>query len=283
MEPGVELGSFLCPGGWGTLGVMVVWRGMSRLLSGGGRPKLLAMRPEMALMSRRVAGGLTSAIPASFIFVAVLMSGGLARAQDNQIFTNMPAASSADAMVNYRIGPLDKLNITVFEVKDLTIEKLQVDASGQILLPLVGSITAQGKTTTELSAEIARRLGEHYMQSPQVSVVVEEAVSQKVSVEGAVTEAGVFEMKGRTSLLEAVAMAKGPSKDANLRRVAIIRNVDGVARAATFDYQAIENGHAGDPEVLGNDVVVVDESKSKEFWHGAVSWLPGLYLFSLIH
>jgi polysaccharide export outer membrane protein len=144
-------------------------------------------------------------------------------------------------------------------------------------------MTAQGKTTTELSAEIARRLSEHYMQSPQVSVVVEEAVSQKVSVEGAVTEPGVFEMKGRTSLLEAVAMAKGPSKEANLRRVAVIRNVDGLPHAATFDYQAIENGTAGNPEILGNDIVVVDDSKSKEFWHGAVAWLPGLYLFSLIH
>jgi polysaccharide export outer membrane protein len=195
----------------------------------------------------------------------------------------MPAVSSSDALANYRIGPLDKLNITVFEVKDLTIEKLQVDASGQILLPLIGSVTAQGMTTTELSTEIARRLAGHYMQSPQVSVVVEEAVSQKVSVEGAVVKAGVFEMKGRTSLLEAVAMAEGPSKEANLRRVAVIRNVDGVPHSATFDYQAIEDGKAGDPEILGNDVVVVDDSKSKEFWQGAVAWLPGLYLFSLIH
>jgi polysaccharide export outer membrane protein len=215
--------------------------------------------------------------------VAVGLGGGPVRAEDGRAFTNMPAVSSADALANYRIGPLDKLDITVFEVKDLTIDKLQVDASGQILLPLIGSVKAQGMTTSELSAEIARRLAEHYMQSPQVSVVVDEAVSQKVSVEGAVIEPGVFEMKGRTSLLEAVAMAKGPSKEANLTRVAVIRNVDGMPHEATFDYQAIENGKAGDPEILGNDVVVVDDSKSKEFWHGAVAWLPGLYLFTLIH
>jgi polysaccharide export outer membrane protein len=238
----------------------------------------------MGSMTRQLVRVLCFAFPvAAAIFFAVLWGSGPVRADDTPSFTNMPAVSAADASANYRIGPLDKLNITVFEVKDLTIEKLQVDASGQVLLPLIGSITAQGKTTTELSAEIARRLSEHYMQSPQVSVVVEEAVSQKVSVEGAVTEPGVFEMKGRTSLLEAVAMAKGPSKEADLRRVAVIRNVDGRPHAATFDYQAIENGSAGNPEILGNDIVVVDDSKSKEFWHGAVAWLPGLYLFSLIH
>ena len=238
----------------------------------------------MGSMTRQFARVLCFAFPvAAAVFLAVLWGSGPVRADGTQPFTNLPAVLSADAAANYRIGPLDKLNITVFEVKDLTIEKLEVDASGQILLPLIGSITAQGKTTTELSAEIARRLSEHYMQSPQVSVVVDEAVSQKVSVEGAVTEPGVFEMKGRTSLLEAVAMAKGPSKEADLRRVAVIRNVDGQPHAATFDYQAIENGTAGNPEILGNDIVVVDDSRSKEFWHGAVSWLPALYLFSLVH
>ncbi|MGH6987741.1 MAG: polysaccharide biosynthesis/export family protein [Caulobacteraceae bacterium] len=182
---------------------------------------------------------------------------------------------------DYRIGPLDKLDITVFQVKDLTAQGVEVDASGRVLLPLIGSVMAAGKTTTELSAEIAQRL-QRYLQSPQVSVVVDEAVSQKVSVEGAVVEAGVFEMKGRTSLLEAVAMAKGPSKDANLHRVAIIRSINGVPHEATFDYRAIQEGRTGDPEVLASDVVVVDDSKSKGFWHGAVTWLPLMYLFSVI-
>ena len=139
-------------------------------------------------------------------------------------FATLPAPPEG---VNYRIGALDKLNVTVFQNKDLSAEKMQVDAGGHILLPLIGSVTAQGKTTSELSDEIASRLGQKYLQSPQVSVTVEEAVSQKVSVEGAVTEAGVFELKGRTSLLEAVARAKGTTRYANLRHVTIIRNVEG--------------------------------------------------------
>jgi polysaccharide biosynthesis/export protein len=231
----------------------------------------------------RFSAELRSAIAAVLLAFFAAFACGAATAGDNGGLPAVPAAPPANPMVDYRIGPLDTLSITVFEVKDLTIDKLQVDAGGQILLPLIGSVTAAGKTTSELSADIARRLSEHYMQSPQVSVVVEEAVSQKVSVEGAVTEAGVFEMKGRTSLLEAVAMAKGPTKDADLRHVALIRNVDGIPHAATFDYQAIEEGRAGNPEVVGNDIVVVADSKSKEFWHGATAWLPALWVFSLIH
>jgi polysaccharide export outer membrane protein len=193
-----------------------------------------------------------------------------ARAQDG----GQAAVPGSDQ--EYRIGPLDTLDITVFQVKDLTLEKVQVDAGGRILLPLVGQLTAQGKTTRQLSAEIAARLADHYLQNPQVSVVVDEAVSQKVSVEGAVNQAGVFPMKGRTSLLEAVALARGPSKDANLRRVAIVREVDGAQQASVFDMAAIEKGEAPDPEVLGSDTVVVATSGAKTFWHGFIEAIPGV-------
>ena len=181
---------------------------------------------------------------------------------------------------DYRIGPQDKLSITVFQVKDLSVEKMQVDATGRILLPLIGSVEAQGRTTTELGREIATRLEAKYLHDPQVSVVVEESASQKVTVEGAVNEAGVFQLRGRTSLLEAVAMAKGPSRFANTRRVAIIRTVNGESKAAVFDLAAIMRGQARNPEILGNDIVVVDDSKSKQMWHDFVTTLPAFLIFT---
>jgi len=192
------------------------------------------------------------------------------------------AVATPASPTDYRIGPLDKLNIVVFQVKDLSVENLQVDASGQILLPLIGAVQAKGKTTADLSAEIADRLRERYLQSPQVSVTVAEAASQKVTVEGAVNDAGVFELKGRTSLLEAVARAKGVSKAANSHRVAIVRDVDGSPHAATFDLAAISAGKARDPEVIANDVIIVDTSRSKAFWHGMVEVIPAFYLFTFL-
>jgi len=222
------------------------------------------------------------ALLAEFLF-AILFFVPTAQANGPETFP--PAATAADSsnpMLAYRIGPLDTLSVTVFEVKDLTVDRMQVDASGGILLPLIGSVVAKGKTTTELSAEIARRLGEHYLQSPQVSVVVIEAVSEKVSVEGAVNEAGVFELKGRTSLLEAVAKAKGASKNANLHKVTIVRSVNGTPHAASFDLAAIGEGRARNPEVIANDVVIVDLSRGKSFWQGFVQALPALIFLTYI-
>jgi len=203
-------------------------------------------------------------------------------AENTAVVPSIASASQPAAAGDYRIGPLDKLNILVFEVKDLTVDNLQVDASGQILLPLIGAVMAKGKTTTELSGEIADKLREHYLQSPQVSVTVADTASQKVTVTGAVNDAGVFELKGRTSLLEAVARAKGVSKAADMRHVSIVRNVDGAPHAATFDLAAISAGKARNPEVIANDVVIVDTSKSKSVWHGLVEMMPALYLLTFL-
>jgi protein involved in polysaccharide export with SLBB domain len=85
---------------------------------------------------------------------------------------------------DYVIGPEDKLRIRVFQVKDMSFDDEQVDASGDIELPLIGKVTAAGLTTEQLEQELARRLGERYLQSPQVSVSVTEGASQKVTVEG---------------------------------------------------------------------------------------------------
>lgn len=181
---------------------------------------------------------------------------------------------------DYRIGPLDKLNITVFQVKDLTLEKIQVDGSGRIFLPLIGSIVATGKTTQELSAEIAGRLRGQYLQSPQVAVWVAEAISQKVTVDGSVVEPGVYAMSGPTTLLQAVAMAKGPDpKYANLSRVAVFRTINGQRNAAVFDLKAIRAGRAPDPVILGNDVVVVEGSTAKGVFRELLAALPGLAIF----
>jgi polysaccharide export outer membrane protein len=189
---------------------------------------------------------------------------------------------ASEPMPEYRIGPLDSLDITVFQIQDLSLKKAQVDSRGQLRLPLIGAVTAGGRTAAELSSDIAARLGEKYLQHPEVSVVVVEALSQKVSVEGAVNEAGVFPLKGRTGLLEAVAEAKGESRTGNPRRVAIVRSVDGAPHAARFDLIAIRAGRARDPEVVAGDTVVVDGSRSGRLWRNLVETLPALIVFSYL-
>ena len=97
-----------------------------------------------------------------------------------------------------------------------------------------------------------------------------------------VTLAGVFEMHGRTSLAEAVAMAHGTTRTADPRHVAIVRVVDGQRHAAVFDLDEINNGRAPNPEVLADDVVFVADSRSRVMWRNVVEALPVLSVFSYL-
>lgn len=191
-------------------------------------------------------------------------------------YSIIPAANPDQAAPEYRIGPLDTLKITVFREPDLSFDEISVDASGNILFPLIGSVRAAGRSSRDLSAEIAERLGERYLVNPQVSIVVSSSVSQKVTVEGAVTEPGVFELQGEATLLQALAMAKGTSRVAATNRVVIFRTINGVRSAAMFDLKKIRFGEAPDPQVLGNDTVVVDSSAGKTIVRDVLAAVPGI-------
>jgi polysaccharide export outer membrane protein len=181
---------------------------------------------------------------------------------------------------SYRIGATDLLSIAVFQVPDLSFDEIRVDASGNVQMPMIGSVQAAGLTPNELSNAIARRLAERFLRNPQVTVTVKEAASQKVTLDGAVTQPGVYEMRGRTTLLQAVAMARGPTPSANVESVAVFRVVDGQRMVAVFDLRAIRNGEAVDPVILGDDVVVVDTSRLNSMLREAVTALPALAIFS---
>lgn len=183
---------------------------------------------------------------------------------------------------DYVIGAGDKLSIRVFEVKELSLDEEIVDATGQIELPLIGRLMASGKTPVQLQTEIAQRLGARYLQSPQVSVMVVDSASQKVTVEGEVRTPGVFQMKGRTTLMQAIAMAGGPGDNADLHKVAVIRDDHGLRRAAVCDYERIRRGQQIDPTLRGDDIVVVDGSHVKEFWNNTLKALPFFSIFAYL-
>lgn len=189
-----------------------------------------------------------------------------------------PAAASP-AVGDYRIGALDTIDITVFDEPDLSAKALQVDAAGQIALPLIGTVEAKGLTASELSRSIEQRLGGKYVRDPQVTVSVAASVSQKVSIEGEVTEPGVYPLTGPTTLLGAIAMAKGETEVSKLREVVVFRTVKGQRMGAVFDVSSIRRGAAADPLLEGNDMVVVGYSSAKRFWKNVVSAAPMLSIF----
>ncbi|MDZ4363655.1 polysaccharide biosynthesis/export family protein [Brevundimonas sp.] len=180
---------------------------------------------------------------------------------------------------DYRIGGTDLLSVSVFQVPDLSFAALRVDASGNIQMPLIGAVRAAGRTPNELSEDIRARLADRYLRNPQVTVTVTEAASQKVTVDGDVAAPGVFEMRGRTTLVQAIAMAKGPTPTADLNSVAIFRTQGGQRMVAVFDLAAIRNGTAEDPVILGDDVIVVDRSRVNAFFRDVLGAVPVLGVF----
>lgn len=194
------------------------------------------------------------------------LRSGQAKAVTTQ--QSLPAPDTTDAsgaytgMSEYRIGPYDLLTITVFQVDEMNRD-VRVNSSGQISLPLIGAVQAGGKTVQELEAELAKKLSAGFLQDPQVSVFVKEFTSQRVTVEGAVKTPGIFPITGRTSLLQAIAMAQGLDPLADESSVVIFRYVKGQKMAALFDLDAIRDGNQEDPLIYGDDIVVVDKSGSK--------------------
>ena len=195
-------------------------------------------------------------------------------------YSLMPAAGANSATAaDYRISPFDSIDISVYGESDLSLKGQQVDAAGVLSLPLVGRIQASGKTAAQLGHEVERLYAQKYLRNPQVTVSVDKSVSQKVTVQGEVTTPGVYELKGPTTLLEALSLAKGEQRSAALDQVVIFRTINGQRMGAVFDVRDIRAGRANDPQILGNDVVVVGYSEARRMWDDIRSALPIFNVF----
>lgn len=170
-------------------------------------------------------------------------------------------ATSDFTQSDYRISPQDVLEINVFGFPNLS-RVVQVDGTGRVSFPLIGGVIAAGRTVSEFEADMTRKLGAKYLQSPQVSVFVKESVGLRVTVEGAVKKPGVYPLKGKTTLLQALAMAEGINEIGDFA-VTLIRISDQQRVSAKYDVSAIRAGQAADPLVYGGDTIVVDESLAR--------------------
>ena len=195
------------------------------------------------------------------------------------VASSLPAPDKTGMSVdlsNYRLGPLDDIKIEVFGAPELTREG-EVDAAGNFAMPLVGSVAAGGKTPAELASLITEQLKGRYLKNPQVSVNIVKAQGQTFTVDGAVRQPGVYPIIGRMTLQEALATARGPDGSiANLNNVVIFRNVNSRKMAALFSLKEIRAGRAADPDVYGNDIIVVGESATRRFLTDFQRLIPAL-------
>ena len=173
----------------------------------------------------------------------------------------------------YKIGPLDVLEVSVYKVPELS-KTVQVAESGSINLPLVGEVPTVGRTAQDVERELTTKLGAKYLQSPQVTVFVKEFNSQRITVEGAVKKPGVYPLRGRTTLMQAVAMSEGMDQNVASSSIAVFHQGTGKRAATRYEIDDIRSGKAADPEIVAGDLIVVDNSASKEAFNNFVRALP---------
>ncbi len=171
------------------------------------------------------------------------------------------------------IGPLDTIQVDVFNIPDLTRE-LQVDASGRIAMPLIGAVDARGKTAAELGQAIEAALRGRYVRKPEVTVNIKSSVSQVVTIDGQVVEPGLYPVTNQMTLIRAIASAKGFSEFAKQDDVVILRTVNGRRMAGLYNVAAIQRGAYEDPAIYANDVVVVGDSPQRRMFRDIVSVAP---------
>ncbi len=221
------------------------------------------------------------------LLLAACASGGGQRVA-NVSTEPLPAPDSTSASgaykgtTDYRIGAQDLLAISVFGVQELNKE-VRVNSNGQISLPLIGGVMAGGRTIPELEDDLAKKYSTGYLQNPQVSVFVKEFTSQRITLEGAFNKPGIYPITGRTTLLQGVAIGGGLNDQlADPGGIVVMRNVGGKRMAAVYDLRQVRRGTVENPELYGDDIIVVEQSGSKTMFRRIIESIPVLGVFSVL-
>jgi polysaccharide export outer membrane protein len=188
------------------------------------------------------------------VVTVLLVSAVWARAEEP------PRAAQPGALAvpgDYKIGPEDLLDVAVWNNTAIS-RAVPVRPDGKISLPLLNDVQAAGLTPMQLREALAKKLTD-YMPTPEVSVIVKEVHSFKVSVLGEVKKAGQYELKSRTTVLDVVALAGGFTEFAARSRIVILRPNGTTVKRVSFNYnKAIAPDAAPEDLFLQpGDVVVV--------------------------
>lgn len=166
------------------------------------------------------------------------------------------AKSSADPG-NYLIGPEDVLSIVVWKNEALT-RTIPVRPDGSISMPLLHDVKAAGLTPTQLRDSISKKLSE-FIPSPEVSVIVTDVRSFKVSVMGEVSKPGRYELKSQTSVLDIVAAAGGFTAFSSRSKIVVLRTNGKKIDRIPFNYNRVISAGGEDENfyLQPNDIVLV--------------------------
>jgi polysaccharide export outer membrane protein len=180
----------------------------------------------------------------------------------SQSASGVEASAAADlSSEDYKIAPRDILQVTVFQVPDLT-RTVQVDNTGFVTLPLINDIRVSGRTMRQAQDEITAKLAKSYLRNPQVSLSLIKS-GQRVTMNGAVRTPQVITVEGELTLSQAIAQSGGANDVANPERIHVARVAGGRVDDQVYNLNEIQSGKVNDPSLRGGDIVIVEESQTK--------------------
>lgn len=187
-----------------------------------------------------------------------------------------------DSLGEVKLRSKDRISVRVLRETDLSLDDVRIDEDGQFDMPYIGRVQAEGRTASEVAADVAARLGRDYLRNPRVSVNIVDFASNMVTVEGAVSQPGVYQFQPDTTLLGAVAMARGPIRTAKLKQVAIFRTVRGERSVAVFDLSQVRSGAMVDPAIVAGDRILIGFDGLTQAWQDFLQASPLIATFTRI-
>jgi polysaccharide biosynthesis/export protein len=199
---------------------------------------------------------------------------------------DLAGASKGEAIAGpeRRLVPHDLVEITVFGAPDLS-RTVRVDATGEVALPLIGTVEAAGGTPRDLEKSVAAALRERYMRDPQVLVELKEEAPQPIYVLGEVHQPGAFTgaISDGVTVIRAVTLARGLKPSAAHGRIVVIRTTAAGERLQIpVDLNAVVRGRSLDMPLLPNDVVYVPKSTERAIALGMVDALLRVVTFRAV-
>lgn len=180
----------------------------------------------------------------------------------------------------YLLRAGDRIEVRVLREEDFSAQKVLVDTSGNVSLPMIGSVAAAGLTQDALALAVQEKLAARYLRDPRVSVLVETPALSTVAVEGEVEQPGLFEVTPDHTLLAAIAQARSTTDRAKVDQVLIFRTVNGQRLGGRFDLARIRAGRDPDPRVLRGDVIVVGYSQVRGAFQDFLKSAPVFNIFT---
>lgn len=155
----------------------------------------------------------------------------------------------------YRMGPQDVLFVRVWREPDFSLS-VSVRPDGKITMPLIGDVQAGGLTPVQLGQEVAKDLTK-YINTPDVTIIVQQVNSKKYYITGEVLKTGAFPLVVPTTVLQALSGAGGFKEFANTKKIKILRGT----KQFHFNYKQVINGKHPEQNIYleNGDYVIVPE------------------------